>query len=267
MKLIVLDFTFCNKLYPWDVVPLACLIHEYKTEKYRIRFCNYSESVYKQLTDFGLIQLIESNKKQSHFPQPHQKNILPLWLIEEGAHNYYPGESKKYFENNHLNGLDLEPLHISLGEMINNIFDHSKSKIPGYTTTQFIPESNELITCVCDFGITIPKCINKHRISRSETQLNDLDAIILATQINYSSLSKPHNRGIGLNNLLNITTHLNGRFLIASGKAGFSKDGKKDHENFILKNRFPGTMVVITINTTKLEDKEFEISDELHIFN
>ena len=78
---------------------------------------------------------------------------------------------------------------------MNNIFDHALSKIPGYTFTQLNTRTDTIITCVCDFGVGIPASVNKFFQSLGEPKLPNNLALSKALELNFSTLTKPHNRG------------------------------------------------------------------------
>lgn len=120
--------------------------------------------------------------------------------------------------------------------------------------------------CVCDLGCTIPVSVNKYLKENQHNEIEDIDALLECIKLNFSTYSKPHNRGRGLDNILSIVNSNSGKFTLASGKAAIQKSANSDFNLFKLTDPFPGTIVVIGLNTSNLEVKEMEISDEIQIF-
>jgi hypothetical protein len=146
---------------------------------------------------------------------------------------------------------------------MNNIFDHSQSKIPGYTFTQLNSRSSQIITCVCDFGIGIPLSVNKFLKNTGKPVLSNEIALTKALEEKFSTLSRPHNRGFGWNTIFKSLKSLQGKIIIVSNNALYlmQQDGKVIP--FLISSNFPGTLVVIYLNTINLPPKEEELTDEL----
>lgn len=159
-KAIILDFSQARFLKPYHIAPLACLIHEYQENGFTIRLHKASVEMNTYLESLGFNQFCKSHENEG-FQVSDDKKTFPLWLISEAKKEFYTLGVQKYFENNHFGGQDLFILGSSLAELMNNIFDHSQSKIPGYTFTQYNTRSETIVTCVCDFGIGIPTSVNK----------------------------------------------------------------------------------------------------------
>lgn len=80
---------------------------------------------------------------------------------------------------------------------MNNIIDHSSSKIPGVTFTHYDPDKSELITCICDFGFEIPRKVNGFLKQNNNFPLGPVEALEKALEKGFSTKIKPHNKGIG----------------------------------------------------------------------
>ena len=264
-KALLLDFTRSRFLEPYHIASLACLIHEYQDKGFAVRLSKIPNEIKEYLISFDFDQFCRTGQHTNTYV-PTDKKTFPLWHIEEPRKDFYTLEVQKYFENNHFAGQDLFVLGNSLAELMNNIFDHSASKIPGYTFTQLNTRTNKIITCVCDFGIGIPGSVNKYLKSIGKTALQNNLALTKALELNFSSLTRPHNRGFGWNTIFTSLKALNGRLLIISNNALFEMkyDGKLKTQ--LLKSNFPGTLVVIYLDTKNLPIKEEEETDELDLF-
>jgi len=263
-KIIKFDFSLCRVLKPYHIAPLACLIHEYQTKGFIIKLINIPEAIKDYLFSFHFDQFCKK-EIANNFPAPTDPKILPLWRIEKTAINLYPKQAQTYFESNHFDGNSLWALSLSLAELMNNVFDHSESKIPGYTFTQYNSRSNQIITCVSDFGIGIPYKVNHFLKHKGEPALDNLEALIKSFQIHFSTLSKPHNRGFGWDNIFSNIKALKSKMLIVSNDVLYWLMNNGEIKTRYLNCSFHGTSVVIYLDTNMLPVKEEELTDELII--
>jgi hypothetical protein len=215
------------------------------------------------LESFGFDQFCKSLENDT-FRVSNDKKTFPLWLISEAKKEFYTIEVQKYLENNHFGSQDLFVLGSSLAELMNNIFDHSKSKIPGYTFTQYNTRSETIVTCVCDFGIGIPTSVNNYLKKVGEHAMDDDEALKRAFKLRFSTLTKPHNRGFGYDNIFNSISAMNGKLHIVSNHALFVMHDNGKIISHLMDMNFPGTLVVITLNTHHLPKNE-EYGEELDL--
>ena len=261
-KAILLDFSRSRFLKPYHIAPLACLIHEYQSKGFVVRLSKIPKEIKDYLDSFDFDQFCHTGKSSNSF-SPSDQKTFPLWHIDEPRKDFYTLEVQKYFENNHFTGNDLFVLGNSLAELMNNIFDHALSKIKGYTFTQLNTRSNAIITCVCDFGIGIPVSVNKFFQSQGKPKLPNNMALSKALELNFSTLTRPHNRGFGWNTIFTSLKSLNGKLIIVSNNALYVMQHDGKIKSLVMKSNFPGTLVVIYLDTKKLPAKDAEQSDEL----
>lgn len=261
-KAVIIDFSKCKpNIKPYHITPLACIIHEYQSKGYAIKLRNLPTNIECYLSSFNFQQFSE-NGSTIDIPESSDCKILPLWLIKRNTYNLYPGRAKEYFENNHFDGLSLWPLSISLAELMNNIFDHSDSSIPGYTFTQYNSTQDSIITCVCDFGVGIPVKVNNYLKTNSRSKLSNIDALLKAFEMNFSTKSQPHNKGYGLDNIISNIKLLNSKALIISNNVIYRILPDDIQDTYELNVNFPGTLFVIWLNVNNLSVKEEEFYDE-----
>ena len=179
-------------------------------------------------------------------------------LIED----YYKNNVPIIFEKNFSSDRSFEPLNIALAELFNNIIDHSKSTVSGYTTNQYYPKSNKLKIAVCDFGIGIPNKINEYLVSQGKDKIPSSLALSKAFEIGFSTKSSPRNRGFGLDTLMNIIENSNGSFKVISNDAMLTLEPNQKVELFKLNHSFHGTHFEIILDTTTFYKKNNETSDE-----
>lgn len=263
-KLLTIDFKKMKYIKPYHITPLACVIHEYLQNGYKIKLTNQSERVKHYMDSFNFNQFCEKDIDDNNFPILKYRDTFPLWRIEQNASSIYPNKVQTYFEQNQFNGKDLFELGNSLGELMNNIFDHSNCKIPGFTFTQY-DKKKEIITSVCDFGVGIPNKINKYLKENGLETLSPIECINKAIENKFSTKSTPRNKGLGLNTVLSSVAELKGKTLILSGKALYVNLPNGEQKTEELQMSFPGCLIVIYLNTDNLRLKEEELNEELHL--
>jgi hypothetical protein len=126
-KLLTVDFSKIKNIKPYHIAPLACTIHEYLEKGYHIKLINQSKRIKSYMDSFNFNQFCNRDSEANNFPTPLNADTFPLWRIELDASNIYPNRVQTYFEQNQFYGKDLLQLGASLGELMNNIFDHSES--------------------------------------------------------------------------------------------------------------------------------------------
>lgn len=261
-KILELDFSRSRFLKPYHIAPLACLIHEYKAKGFAVKLSHIPDSIEAYLKSFNFDQFCKGLDTKA-FELPTDKKTFSLWHIEESRKESYSLEVQKYFENNLFAGQNLFVLGNSLSELMNNVFDHSRSKIAGYTFTQLNTRSNTIVTCVCDFGIGIPMAVNSFLKNSGQKPLpNDL-ALRKALEFNFSTLTKPHNRGFGWDTIISNLQLLGGKLLIVSNNALYLMRHDGIVRTSLNHSNFHGTLVVITLDTRNFTEKEIEINEEM----
>lgn len=261
-KAIIIDFANCKpNIKPYHITPLACIIHEYQDEGFHVGLKNIPSEITTYLESFNFKQFC-SGGSTIDIPASSDAKILPLWLIARNTYNLYPDRAQKFFESNHFDGLSLTPLSLSLAELMNNIFDHSFSSIPGYTFSQYNSKQKTIITCVCDFGIGIPTKVNKYFKTIGEATLSNKDALKKSFEFKFSTRSTPNNQGRGLDTIVSNIKSLKSKALVISNNVIYRiyPDGTEEVSEITV--NFPGTLFVIWLNTDSLDVKEEEILDE-----
>jgi len=249
-------------LKPYHITPLACLIHEYQQQGFYIKVRGCSDAMHTLLSSFNFINFCKG--ESAVIPLQKDKFTHPLWLIKQLENSSYIDAVTNYFQNTFLPNQDLFAVGNALGELFNNIFDHSNSKIPGYTFTKFIPERNQIILSVCDFGIGIPTKINTYLQKIGHEKLSSTDALKHATELAVSSKSQPHNAGRGLDTIRTSIKSLSGKILIVSNNTILWIKGDGSEQLVSIRETFKGTLFVIWIDTTHLPLTE-ELTEEISI--
>jgi anti-sigma regulatory factor (Ser/Thr protein kinase) len=90
----------------------------------------------------------------------------------------------------------LETIRVCMEEILNNIRDHA-DKVTGCIFAQYIPANHEVLISISDFGVGIP-----YNVQKAFPSMTDNEAIRKSVERGFSTLSRPHNRGVGLDNLI-----------------------------------------------------------------
>ncbi|MHC8516967.1 ATP-binding protein [Sporosarcina sp. ITBMC105] len=152
-------------------------------------------------------------------------------------------------------------IEMCMGEIFNNIIDHSSENI-GCIYAQHFPNKNKVTISIADFGIGIPENIRKINSS-----VNDGEALELAVEQGVSSKTTPRNMGAGLHTLVsNVVKGLNGTVNIHSGYGilqTYFGDDKIEMSSKVSSGFYPGTFLDINIDTKiLLEEDKYEEEEE-----
>lgn len=190
---------------------------------------------------------------------------LKLWKVDACQIYPYTIYAVRFYGNNSLSGQNLDALNIGLAEDFNNIVDHSQSAVSGYVITQYYPQKSQLITSICDFGVGISGKINAYKMSVGEPPVADMEALKLAMEVGYSTKTVPHNKGLGLPNVISTIKDLNSSIKIISNGAMYMFENEGVGLIKAVEPNFGGTLIVIKINTNNLPPEGPLSGNELYL--
>ncbi|OMF37420.1 hypothetical protein BK133_05025 [Paenibacillus sp. FSL H8-0548] len=207
-------------------------------------------------------------EKQHPFSQ-ERATTNGLEKLKIGYYNInYINKTISWLKTNvHLRKKSFGTLETALGEVFNNINDHSKSPIGGCAFAQHYPRNKEINFCVADSGWGIPtrmrtKFTTNHR---GEVFKNDSDTMLYATRAKVTTETKPSNRGMGFDNLLAIMENNKGSMIILSNKGKLTYD--YNHNELRVPNKirlyeddysYNGTLIMLNFKTDTLDIEEEE---------
>ena len=256
-KAIVFDFNKISFLFPYHLVILACIIESLYQKNINVDYINLASKLNKYLTNIQFLHYWEDDHDRDVYNPTKIQTALCLWHISNSMIAEYADYAHKYFERIFFRGKDLDFLHINISEVCNNIFDHADSKIAGYIFTQYYPDRNKIILSICDFGIGIPNRVNEYRSSQGLPKMDDNTAIAESLKDGFSTKSTPRNMGLGLATVVNIVKGIGGSLKIVSNYGYYYLDGNTfEIKAFIIQNNFPGTLLLVELNTSILEKRE-----------
>lgn len=154
----------------------------------------------------------------------------------------------------------LGPFQASIGEIFDNIKDHSNLDI-GSIFVQHFPKKNTVEIAIADFGRGIP-C----NVKKVYPNLRDGDAIVKAVEPGFTTKGRPNNAGAGLNYLLTSAVVGNGGTVTIFSLAGavrFSRgaDDKITTTILPISGFCPGTTIDISLRTDTIPNLEEEPED------
>ena len=235
---------------------MACLIEEYFVNDVEIEFIESENlALNEYLKKINFIYYWQKSFLRSDFVQKTKDTNLNLWKLENKSLFPYVNHAKNFFTDYHIKDKDVEPFTIILSELFNNIIDHSKSKVSGFTITQYFPKNNKIKISICDFGIGIVESINTFFEKNEKPKISQIDAFNLAVKHGFSTQSTPQNRGLGLDTLMSIVKTNNGKLRIVTNQVLFVFD-----EGIVkiveVRENFQGTHLDITLNVDNFYEKE-----------
>lgn len=129
-------------------------------------------------------------------------------------------------------------------EMFNNVIDHAHSDNV-YACGQYFPKSENLTFTIVDIG----KTINENVVDyfRTMGKILDNNSLMWAIEFGNSTKAGSEPGGLGFGVLLKFLKSNNGSFDLLSDNEYYCLNKKKEKFGE-LSNRFPGTIVTITIN-------------------
>ena len=207
------------------------------------------------LKKINFIAYWNDNFDRNHFQQAKKDTNLFLWKLENTRLLPYTYFAKRYFEDHFVLDKSMEAIGVILAELFNNIIDHAKSTVSGFTTTQFFPVQQKISISICDMGIGIVESVKQFLLKKNGTEVTSEEAFSKALLKGFSTESTPQNRGYGLDTLLTIVQSNNGKLRIQSNDILYIYENNS--AKFInSKDSFSGTSIDIVLNIDNFYEKE-----------
>lgn len=256
---LLVDVAQCAFLTPGHLVALACLVESYHLKGILVEMSVAENEVHEYLRHIRFFDYWQPGFDRRRYTPNQLDTNLCLWQVDARMIDAYAHQAKAYFAQNFLPGKNLDVLHTSLAELFNNICDHAQSSVQGYCFTQYYPKRQQLVTAVCDFGMGIPTSINRLWQAQGRAGLPDADALRASLRRGLTTRSTPRNRGFGLDSLATSARAMQGELTFVSNFAQLEQLATGE---VVTKNPacfFPGTLIVVTLNTASLPAVEEEL--------
>ncbi len=218
---------------PHHVTTLACLLEEYRLAGVAIRFESGNAVVYQYMEGIRLLaRFAEPATAAKHeFMQPNDPTSFGLWPVEPEGMNDFVRSAYQHFKGHFFQDKSLDFLTIYLGEMFNNVFDHAFATTAteriAFAMLQYYPTSRRLLIAVSDFGMGIPKTVNRFLQSKGQEPVTATEALRKALEFRFTAQSRPHNQGRGLDTLRTGVQKLNGMLTFQTSRVHLPPQPKR----------------------------------------
>ncbi len=188
---------------PHHVTTLACLLEEYRLAGVTIRFESGNAVVYRYLESIQFFARFTAPATMATLPlpPPSDPTSFGLWPVESEGMNEYVRSAYHHFKGLFFQDKSLDFLTIYLGEMFNNVFDHAfagtATERVAFAMLQYYPASQRLLIAVSDFGMGIPKTVNRFLQAQGQEPVTATEALRKALELRFTAQSRPHNQGGG----------------------------------------------------------------------
>ena len=259
---------------PHHVTTLTCLLEEYRLANVAIRFESGNEVVYRYLESINLFARFTepAAAPMPEFTQPNDLTSFGLWSVEPEGMNDFVRKAYQHFKSHFFQDKSLDFLTIYLGEMFNNVFDHAFAAAAteriAFAMLQYYPTSKRLLFAVSDFGMGIPKTVNRFLQSQGQEPITATEALQKALELRFTAQSRPHNQGRGLDTIHTGVRELNGTLTIQTSRVIYhvSRGGTK-FNRALPDVDFPGTTLATRIFQEGMRPEENDLlEDETALF-
>jgi anti-sigma regulatory factor (Ser/Thr protein kinase) len=242
---------------PFHFVLLACIIDKLTKQGYvHFRIVEKDHFIYSFLMEkLKMEEYFGAHPK--NYVVSNVENIFNLWRVNDAEKEAVSVMVGEYLRKNFFQNKDLTVVKESLVEIFYNIFDHAGANGNAFSFIKYNREKEKLYVAVCDFGIGIAKSIRNYFPEIT----NDGDAIAKALEDNITVKSQPHNRGIGLGNIINaISENDSLRIFSNQGMLYVTGEHKK---TFLSDYSFAGTLIYYEMSLSHFPDLEINSTFEL----
>lgn len=253
---------------PHHVVTLACLLEEYKIAGIPITFNVAACVAGRYLASIGFFAQWERDPSEhTGFVFPADHTSFALWRVEQERMNEYVYGAYDHYKAAFFAQKDLSGLITFLSEIFNNVFDHAFSDTAteriAFAMMQYYPSRGRLFFAVADFGMGIPAAVNRYLRSVNQPVVSPQETLQKALKLHFTSHSRKHNQGRGLDTLRTGVEALKGNLTILTSHLIYnvSRDGKEFYQPLPAID-FPGTTVQIRLFQDSLPDEETEIIED-----
>ena len=208
------------------------------------------------LQAIGLLEFCSENHfSPSEILEIPSYTAMPIRRVNRMTMNYYIDRTQAFFQT-FCPGKDLGVLQIALSELINNVYDHSKSPIDCYVFCQYYRMKKTIVIAVADLGFGIPLTVNKFLDSQGLQKLSQFDAVKWALKLHKTTRSEPHNAGRGLDTISSFVLANRGNWKLFSDEVKMEglENGNQFSQNPV--QNFTGTVIEISIKVDNLNDIE-----------
>jgi len=247
---VTIDCGNVSRFTPSGLNILASMIHSLEWRGREIIFIPPGNpKAFQYMADQGFFVEFQFDGVNKPLKQARRSTSVMLRRMDEFVGSY-PSQVADWLSHNSSVPAEAvkDMVDISLAELINNVFDHSKSPIGCCICAQAYKEEGKLTLSVTDLGIGFLESL----LPRYSFLESDEEAIALAIEKDVSSRSNRRNKGAGLHILSEwMKTHRGELEIISKdGRWRQRPQGICEHET--LRFSFPGTCINMHVPTNVL---------------
>jgi len=191
---------YLSELHPMDILIITQFAIWLQSTGGEITL-SVEEHIRTYVEDIGLSEFCNSNvHSPATIDSISSQTAMPIRRVDRETMYAYVDATEAYMKNICL-GKDLQMLNHCLSELINNVYDHSNSKIDAYVFCEYYPLFNIIRVAVSDLGIVIPNSVKNYLKRENKIELGEKECVKWALEENRTVKSSPHNMGKGLDNL------------------------------------------------------------------
>lgn len=184
-----------------------------------------------------------------NFLPSHDESLLSLWRVKEDEIDLHPELIQQYLKRTFFSNKDLSAVKLSLLESYYNIFDHAEARNNAWSMMMYNEECHRLYVAVGDLGIGIPTSVK-----RVIPSLSDEEALLKAMEPTFTSMSRKHNRGLGLGYIKDACTEGDSLTIVSNhAKLVTTQDRTTTAPMPFL---FRGTLIYYELTLTHFENEE-----------
>lgn len=232
---IIIDFAKLKveEIHPHHIVSLMCLL--------------------QFLQDSG----IGFSIKQKFTEQWYADSIFGLWKVDQSTSSTFSDNIYRRLQTLYPDK-ELTAIKMGLNEIIYNIFDHSGAENNAFIYTRYNYHTRTIIIAACDFGIGIARLVRRYCPEVSD----DAKAIIKAMEFAFTTKSRPHNGGFGLDNIIASCSDEDTFSIISN--CGQIIVNNNIITTFVNDYHFPGTLIYYEVSLSKLPDTDESDDRNVH---
>lgn len=218
------------------------------------------ERINRYLNAISISEFCDKNYEQSEMLNAIMSaTAMPIRRVTRERMPEYIHYAENYFKSFCPNK-NLAQLELSFAELINNVYDHSKSEIDAYVFCQYFRTKNVIKIAVSDFGRGIPGSIKEANIPGIDLN-NEIECLSWAIQPSNSIKSIPNNMGLGLSNVIDFAKTNKGNLVLLSGNTKLLViNGVVTISDNPL-NYFSGTVIQLELVINNLQENDEEFID------
>ena len=252
---VVWDFSAVSFLHPFFLAPLAIYRQqsdrEIRCENISLQMQSYLNNIYfDRMLHFENAPKGAAEQVMEHYAHRSYTPLCSFAMNDENKDAFGSIVRNIIVRQARVAATVITPLSYFLGELVDNIYEHSGAP-DGYLFSQFLEREECIDICIADSGITIPGSYAKARLFQQEIDGDPAEALRLANE-GRSTKNRPgaESRGYGISTSRRMLVEgLGGSFFMLSGSAfhRYECHGLNYYANVSRFFHWSGTIILLRI--------------------